>query len=118
MDLKIAIMSSYLNFTIKNCFFKEKKNTLRKTTCRVGNTTQLQLLSLHQICVPWECAVMSVSGLGVCFQLCPPPWSACLALNLLEIYSRNRRNKTHLNSRGGECISCLIVAVDQEGDGH
>lgn len=114
-------MSAYLNSTVENCSSKDtivslkKANTYRKTTCRVGNSTQLKLWSLHQICVPWEGAVLSAGSL---LPAVPPSLVCLSALSLLEIYSRNRRTKTYLNSRGGEQISCLIVAVDHEGNGH
>lgn len=65
MDLKIAIMSSHLNFTIENCFFKEKKYF--KENC-------LQVWKYH----PASVIVLApnLCPMGMCSDVCE--WSGSL----------------------------------------
>lgn len=116
VDLKTTTVSAHLNFTVGNptCIFKENflqgwkyhpvsVAVLVLTPCPMGRRS-----AVCQLC----------SGLGVGFQLHPSPWPVCLALSLLEIYSRNRKHETHLHSKGGDKLGVWLVAVDQEGRGE
>lgn len=100
VGFKTTTMSAHLNFAVENptCIFEE--NNLQGWKY---HPVSVAVLIPHP-CPMGRCSAVCqlCSGLGVGFQLCPSPWPPCLALSLLEIYSRNRKHETHLNSKGGE----------------
>lgn len=105
VDLKTTTVSAHLNFTVENptCIFKEnllKENYLQGWQYHLVSVAVL----VSTPCPVGRCSVVCqlCSGLGAGFHLCPSPWPSCLALSLLEIYSRNSKQEVHLNSRGGE----------------
>lgn len=102
LGLKTTTVSAYLNFTVQNptCVFKQnyfKENYLQGWKYHPVSVAVL----VPTPCPMGRCSAVCqlFSGLGVGFQLCPSPCSACLVFSpLLKIYSRNRKHETHLNS--------------------